>query len=209
MGCALGGGIFALGMSGLNWGEMFTVGSVRISPGSVAAGEDGAGSGSVGTSWCVGDRGGGSLTVVSVGTSVSMGLATPVMVGLGTGIEVGLRGSWGISVRTASGNGMAVSPPRSCNANCPLVMAKSALLTCCGLGWICWLCITLTTVCSIACPICMRRSTLSCCWPGGTPAAPAVPAFAPATPAARFVTTPATSYRVNITATCIALNCFV
>ena len=119
--------LFGLGMLGLNWGEMTAVGSVRISPGSVGAGEDGAGSGSVGTSWSVGDRGwpppGGSLIVVSVGTSASMGLATPVMVGLGTGTELGLRGSGGRSVRTASGNGMAVSPPKSRNASCPLVMA--------------------------------------------------------------------------------------
>ena len=117
-----GGGIlpFALGMLGLNWGDMFAVGSVRISPTSVGAGEDGAGSGSVGISWSVGDRGAGFLTVVSVGTSSKK---APVRVGLGIGIEVGLRGSWGRSVRTASGNGMAVSPPTSCNASCPMVMA--------------------------------------------------------------------------------------
>ena len=132
-GASLAGGpmLFGLGMLGLNWGEMTAVGSVRISPGSVGAGEDGAGSGSVGTSWSVGDRGAGSLTVVSVGTSSKK---EPVMVGLGAGIEVGLRGSWGRSVRTASGNGMAVSPPKSRNANCPLVMAWSALSTLCGVG---------------------------------------------------------------------------
>ena len=120
---SFGGGImlFALGMLGLNWGEMFAVGSVRISPGSVGAGEDGAGSGSVGIFWSVGDCGAGSLTVVSVGTSDSK--KAPVTVGLGIGIEVGLRGSWGRSVRTASGNGIAVSPPTSRNASCPLVMA--------------------------------------------------------------------------------------
>ena len=134
---ATGGGIllFALGMLGLNWGDMFAVGSVRISPGSVGAGEDGAGSGSVGTSWSVGDRGGGSLTVVSVGTSGSMGLATPVTVGLGTGTELGLRGSGGSSVWIDPlGSGIATSPPKSCNANCPLVMAWSAPLTFCGVG---------------------------------------------------------------------------
>ena len=128
-----GGGmlLLALGMLGLNWGEIFTVGSVRTSPASVGAGEDGAGSGSVGTSWRVGDRGapppGGSLTVVSVGASV--GTSTPVTVGLGATTDEGLaglavaKGSGGISLRMASGRGMASVPPRSCRDNCTWAMA--------------------------------------------------------------------------------------
>ena len=101
---------------------MFKVGSVRMSPASVSAteaapGDVGVDSGSVGTSWSVGDQLPGlpSLTVVSVGTSAS----TPVNVGLGIGIPAGLRGFGGISVRNASGSGMAVSPPKSRNANFP------------------------------------------------------------------------------------------
>ena len=111
---------------------MFIVGSVRASPFAVSAGEsvgDG-GSASVGTSCSVGDRGLPSLTVVSVSTSASM----PVMVGLGKGREDGLKGFGGISVRTASGSGMAVSPPRSCNANCPFVIDRSAPLTFSGVA---------------------------------------------------------------------------
>ena len=106
-GCGGGGNIPGFG------GGTGNRASACQSPISVSAGDDGGGSGSEGTSCNVGDRGAGSLTVVSVGTSAS----TPVKVGLGLGKEVGFSGSTGISVCAALGSGMATSPPTSCNAS--------------------------------------------------------------------------------------------